>query len=287
MIRPMTMEDVARVAEIHVFGWRSTARGVVSDKFLFEELSVVDSLGFLEKAVADEDTDCFVYDDGIIKGYLMMGKCKEDANTLMLKAVYVDPQMQGVGVGFALLDFFEQTAKDCGCTAIRLLVVEGNKAARSFYKRNGYVLDGTRNYLEKMDTYDVGYIKWIFDPARFVGAVVTQDAEALSAHFGPDAVICWHDSNEQMDVAGYIRANCEYPGDWQGSLQRVEKIEAGLALRTKIWSDQSVHMVSSFLQLEKGKIIRLDECFSDVGEVPQWRKDMNVSKPIERLENEG
>ena len=159
MIRPMTANDIPRVAEIHVFGWRSTARGAVSDDFLFNQLLVANSTDFLVKALDAEDTDCFVYDDGIIKGYLMLGECPNSTETLMLKAVYVDPLLQGGGVGTALLNFFDETAKSRGYNNVRLLVIEGNKTAREFYERKGYNLDGTRNYLKKMDTHDVGYVK--------------------------------------------------------------------------------------------------------------------------------
>ncbi|MCL2236035.1 MAG: nuclear transport factor 2 family protein [Defluviitaleaceae bacterium] len=121
----------------------------------------------------------------------------------------------------------------------------------------------------------------MFDPEKFVQDVVTQNADALTTHFAHDAVICWHDSNEQFSVGEYVQANCEYPGDWQGKIQRVEKIEGGISMITKIWSEQSAHFVSAYIMLKDGKITRLDEYYSDLGEAPQWRKDMKIGKPIE------
>ena len=103
----------------------------------------------------------------------------------------------------------------------------------------------------------------------------------------PDAVICWHDSNEQFTLDEYIRANCEYPsgaaspGKWNGEIQRVERIEGGVVIVTKIFSDESTHLVTAFAKLTEGKISRLDEYYSDCNEVPQWRKEMNIGKPIE------
>ena len=32
MIRAMEISDIPRVAEIHVFGWRSAFRGIISDE---------------------------------------------------------------------------------------------------------------------------------------------------------------------------------------------------------------------------------------------------------------
>ena len=78
----------------------------------------------------------------------------------------------------------------------------------------------------------------------------------------------------------YIRANCEYPGEWSGEVQRVEMIDSGIVVVAKISSRESVHLVTSFVKLTEGKISRLDEYFSDCGEVPAWRQEMNIGKPI-------
>jgi len=120
-----------------------------------------------------------------------------------------------------------------------------------------------------------------FEIGRFIQAVAKQNAEALREFFTPEAVICWHDSNEQLTVDEYIRANCEYPGEWSGELQRVEKINNGFALVTKITSAESSHLVTAFVKLDGNKITRLDEYYSDCGEAPDWRKAMKIGKPIE------
>jgi len=120
--------------------------------------------------------------------------------------------------------------------------------------------------------------KWYIE--SFVQAVAKQNADALRKYFTTDAVICWHDSNEQFTVDEYIRANCEYPGDWNGEVQRVEKIEGGIVIVTKIFSNESTHLVTAFATLAEGKISRLDEYYSDCNEAPKWRKDMKIGKPI-------
>ena len=119
-----------------------------------------------------------------------------------------------------------------------------------------------------------------WDAEGFIQAVASQNANALRGYFTPDAVICWHDSNEQFTVDEYIRANCEYPGDWGGEAQRVEKIEGGIVTVTKIFSKESSHLVTAFIKLAKGRISRLDEYYSDSSEAPNWRKEMKIGKPI-------
>jgi len=122
----------------------------------------------------------------------------------------------------------------------------------------------------------------VLDVENFIQAVAKQNATALRSFFSPEAVICWHDSNEQFTVEEYIRANCEYPGEWNGEIQRVEEIEGGIAIVTKISSDESSHLVTAFAKLENGKIIRLDEYYSDCNEAPNWRKEMKIGKPIQK-----
>jgi hypothetical protein len=117
---------------------------------------------------------------------------------------------------------------------------------------------------------------------QFMADVVGQNADALAKYFTPDAVICWHDSNEQFTVSEYIRANCEYPGDWNGEVLRIEKIDGGFVLVTQIYSDESTHLITSFFKTQDGKISRLDESYADCGDPPKWRKDMNIGKPIEK-----
>lgn len=60
------------------------------------------------------------------------------------------------------------------------------------------------------------------DIQRFWTDVLRQDEDAIRAHFHPDAVICWHCTNERFSVEEFIRANCEYPGDWGGEIERIE-----------------------------------------------------------------
>ena len=119
-----------------------------------------------------------------------------------------------------------------------------------------------------------------FPVGHFIQAVTTQNAEALTSFFEPDAKIYWHDSNEQFTVPEYIQANCKYPGNWTSEIVRVEKIEDGAAIVTKLVSDESTHLVTAFAKLAKGKITRLDEYYSDCNEAPAWRKEMKIGKPI-------
>lgn len=54
------------------------------------------------------------------------------------------------------------------------------------------------------------------DIKGFWDAVLRQDADQIRDCFCMDAYINWHCTDEHFTVEEYIRANCEYPGEWDG-----------------------------------------------------------------------
>ena len=58
---------------------------------------------------------------------------------------------------------------------------------------------------------------------NFFQDVISQNEVGLGRWFREDAVIRWHCTNEQFSAEEYIRANCEYPGRWNGTIERVEQ----------------------------------------------------------------
>jgi hypothetical protein len=57
-------------------------------------------------------------------------------------------------------------------------------------------------------------------------------------------------------------------------------MDDGIVVVTKIYSADEAHYVTAFVKLTDGKISRLDEYYSECGESPAWRKNMNIGKPI-------
>lgn len=115
-------------------------------------------------------------------------------------------------------------------------------------------------------------------------AVAAQEEAALRAFFAPDAVIRWYNTNECFTVSEFLRANCEYPGDWAGAVERVEPTERGAVTAARVWTrdgGMSFHAVS-FFTLEDGKIKALDEYWGDDGPAPQWRRELGIGTPIHR-----
>lgn len=95
----------------------------------------------------------------------------------------------------------------------------------------------------------------------FFEDVVNQDSNNLQRYFSSDAIIKWHNTNERFSAEEYIRANCEYPGDWRGEVERIELVGNLVVTVARVWSSDnsaSSH-VTSFFEFNGDKIISLDE----------------------------
>ena len=113
--------------------------------------------------------------------------------------------------------------------------------------------------------------------------VLSQNEKTLPSYFCEDAVIRWHCSNEWFTVTEYVRANCEYPGDWDGEIERAETLGDGVVTALRVFPTDcgaSFHVVS-FLRLKGNKIREMDEYWTDDGDAPKWRRDMRIGTPIQ------
>ena len=108
---------------------------------------------------------------------------------------------------------------------------------------------------------------------RLWQAIAEQDEERLAQFFTVDAQIFWPNTNERFDLPGYLRANCDYPGQWSG---KVEKIAAdGSYSVARVWSpDGAGARAVTFSQWRNGKIVQMTEYWGDVGPAPDWREGL-------------
>lgn len=120
------------------------------------------------------------------------------------------------------------------------------------------------------------------DISAFLHDVLSKNRNALPSFFCDDAVIRWHCTNEQFTVSEFISANCDYPGEWDGEMERIEAFGDTVVLAGRVFlTDQSAlfHVVS-FIKLYNDRIIELDEYWADDGDAPAWRKEMKIGRPI-------
>ncbi|UTY40401.1 nuclear transport factor 2 family protein [Allocoprobacillus halotolerans] len=117
---------------------------------------------------------------------------------------------------------------------------------------------------------------------EFWNAVLTQNAKDLRHFFNEDAYINWHCTNEHFTVDEFIQANCEYPGHWDGNIERIEYLNDLIISVVNVFSTNhqlSFHVVS-FIKIKDHKIISIDEYWGDDDLAPSWRLDKNIGTPI-------
>ena len=95
---------------------------------------------------------------------------------------------------------------------------------------------------------------------KYWNDILMQDAEAIRNYFDKNAYINWHNSNEHFNVDEFIRANCEYPGDWDGEVERIEILGDLVITVAHVWSrdDKMSFHVTSFIKVKEEKIHSID-----------------------------
>ena len=118
--------------------------------------------------------------------------------------------------------------------------------------------------------------------ANFWQDAAQQNASSLQEYFTDDAVIRWHNTNELFTVDEYIRANCDYPGEWEGTVERLEDAGDTWISAVRVYSpDQSISVhAASFFRFSGNQIAELDEYWGDDGPPPSWRQAMQVGRKI-------
>ena len=130
-IRQAVVDDLGRIAEI--FNYRLNFYPIFQeDTFYFEELTVSN----LIESFAKELDSIWVYDDGVVKGFIQIQKQE-------VKRLFVEPVLQGKAIGTELLEY-GIAEKD----ANHLWALEKNIKAIAFYKRHGFNMTNEKKYEE-------------------------------------------------------------------------------------------------------------------------------------------
>ena len=140
-IRNATPADAGRIAEIEIFNYRLNFYPIFqNDDFYFDELQVVP---MAEKCRCDPkfSADTFVFDDGAVKGFIRI-----DGDEV--KKLFVEPVLQGQGIGAKLLEY---AIASHGVS--HLWALEKNEKAIRFYERHGFFPTGERKLEKDTDEY--------------------------------------------------------------------------------------------------------------------------------------
>jgi ribosomal protein S18 acetylase RimI-like enzyme len=143
--RLATVEDVQRIAQIHVAAWRDAYRGLIPDEAL-DDRTVEKRIGLWEKWRDDPALGghrLYVIEEGShIKGFAFAGPSDDDdvdpGETVNVGALYIDPADQGSGLGRILLDHVLSEFARIGFGLATLYVLIGNEPAKRFYRNLGW-----------------------------------------------------------------------------------------------------------------------------------------------------
>ena len=137
-IRRANRKDLSRIAEIQVFNYRLYFYPIFrSDAYYFAELSVP----ALMRAYESETDSLYVYDDGVVKGFIKI-------EGTYIARLFVEPVLQHASIGSRLLEYAMREHD-----ADHLWALEKNEGAIRFYERHGFAVTGEKKPEEGTSEY--------------------------------------------------------------------------------------------------------------------------------------
>jgi ribosomal protein S18 acetylase RimI-like enzyme len=142
-IRPTTADDVESVGRVHALSRNAAYVGLVPDETLARITPTSQTEHWRARWAAQRPPYAMYVAtvEGWVEG-LALGSGRGDEATL--SALHVVPALHGTGAGQALHDRLLADFASWGCRTAVLSVLAGNERAQSFYRRNGWVHDGSR-----------------------------------------------------------------------------------------------------------------------------------------------
>lgn len=146
-VRSAQVEDVAQMAHVHVRCWQETYRGLMLDAVLDDPSLRANRKKFWTAALTDEryreNRAAVAEREGGLIGIAMSGPPLDAATAwakqlYVLYVLYVYTADHGTGVGRALLQAVIDPTESA-----TLWVADPNPRAQAFYRKHGFVADGT------------------------------------------------------------------------------------------------------------------------------------------------
>jgi GNAT superfamily N-acetyltransferase len=142
-VRRAEPADAPSMARVHVDTWRETYRGLMSDAVLDDPALLDWREKFWTTALTDsryeQNSVAVALHEGALIGIAMSGHSPNDAEEpQQLFVLYAYAAFHGSGVGAALLNAVIDPSAPAA-----LWVADPNPRAQAFYRKNGFVADGT------------------------------------------------------------------------------------------------------------------------------------------------
>ena len=116
---------------------------------------------------------------------------------------------------------------------------------------------------------------------RYWKCVADQD-RMMEKCFSEDAVIRWQTTDEEFTVADLVEAHCQRPGRRKVVIERMQRVGEHLVTVVHLWMEGTSYYVTSFFQMQRGRIVQLDEYWGENVEAPQWRTEAQIGTRIDR-----
>jgi len=148
-VRPATIDDSERIADIHVKTWQAAYVGILPKDFL-DRLDLAARTAMWRRAIDGRTPPGGIFlaeVGGEVIGFSAVGTYRQpdggpDPALGEVFAIYVAAEHWSTPAGYALMQAAVDHLADHGVAEIRLWVLADNPRARRFYERFGYVADG-------------------------------------------------------------------------------------------------------------------------------------------------
>lgn len=204
--------------------------------------------------------------DGVRVGFVVL---KALSRSLRLDHLYIDPPLQGRGIGHAVLDW-ACAAADRDQLPLEVVALKGSDANR-FYLRHGFVAVGHGDW-------DTDYLRPAQGPGvrtvrAFWAALQARDWAAARAQLHDAAQVSWWTSGERFDGAdAFIEVQRRYPEGWTIRLLELQRLDDARVLSlVRVDHPPQTFYATSIARLDEGRIDAVDEYWATAEPPPAWR----------------
>lgn len=145
MIRRARSGDAEALAELNARAWMWAYAGYVEAERILAAGAELRQRWHERLAEDDDPPAVWLWEDADgVAGFATVGPARDDdagPDVGELRAIYVEPERVGRGVGHALLLHAEAELARMGCRTATLWVFDANQRARAFYERHGWTLE--------------------------------------------------------------------------------------------------------------------------------------------------
>ena len=160
-IRRAVNGDAEAVGRIHVESWNVAYRGIMPDDVI-AKTDLAYRTAFWKERIADAEWPVLLIEEkGKALAFCQMIPTKDSDDDPKrvghITSLHVLPQLRGHGYGRILMGHVLDEFRRRGFAEVTLWVLERNRAARLFYEKHGFKLDGGARRYPKTEVPEVRY----------------------------------------------------------------------------------------------------------------------------------